>query len=326
MRFNILVIGGSGFIGTNLVKFLLSAGHKVSIFDKALSKTFGNLTTLGDVRDLKALTIALEGIDIVYNLAAEHRDDVTPISLYYDVNVQGAKNIRQAAEINGVKKIIFTSSVAVYGLNRPNPDEMSPTEPFNHYGKSKLEAEVVFSEWVDKGEERGLIILRPVVVFGPGNRGNVYNLIKQIQSNRFMMVGLGDNCKSMAYVGNLASFLAKATKFGTGKQLFNFATKPDLTVRELVHLIQGELGLSTRIPKLPYLVGLAGGFSFDLLSKVTGKKFPISSIRIRKFCANTTVSTKALKEIGFQSPFTLQEGLKKMIAHLDQNIYFEGGG
>jgi hypothetical protein len=78
--------------------------------------------------------------------------------------------------------------------------------------------------------------------------------------------------------------------------------------------------------KLPYSVGLVGGFSFDLLSKLTGRKYPVSSIRIRKFCADTTVSTRALEEIGFQSPYTLKEGLKLMIANLDQNIYFEGGG
>jgi nucleoside-diphosphate-sugar epimerase len=163
-------------------------------------------------------------------------------------------------------------------------------------------------------------------VFGEGNRGNVFNLIKQIQSNNFMMVGLGENRKSMAYVGNVVEFLVKSMEFGPGKHLYNIATKPDLTVSELVEFIRTELGLSARMPKLPYSVGLVGGLTFDLLSKLTGKKYSVSSIRIRKFCANTTVSTKALEEIGFRSPYSLQDGLKQMIANLDQNIYFEGGG
>lgn len=323
---NILVVGGSGFIGTRLVTALLVDGNTVRIFDKVQSTTYNDFVTIGDVRDEKALNSVVHGADVIFNLAAEHRDDVTPTSLYYDINVQGAKNIAVAAELNGVKKIIFTSSVAVYGLNKPNPDEASPTEPFNHYGKSKLEAEKVFTDWVEKREGRALTILRPVVVFGEGNRGNVFNLIKQIQSNKFMMVGLGDNRKSMAYVGNIAEFLVRSMEFGTGKHLFNFATKPDLTVKELVEFIQVELGCTARMPKLPYVAGLAGGLTFDLLSKVTGKKFPISSIRIRKFCANTTVSTSALDNIGFKSPYSLQDGLQKMIANLDQNIYFEGGG
>jgi len=323
---NVLVIGGSGFIGTSLVSALLRDGHAVRIFDKNPSVIHDNLVNIGDVRDQLALNAACRGTDLIYNLAAEHRDDVTPVSLYYDVNVQGAKNILQAADVNGIKKIIFTSTVAVYGLNKPNPDEGSPTEPFNHYGKSKLEAEKFFTEWVEKGEGRALTILRPVVVFGEGNRGNVFNLIKQIQSNKFMMVGLGNNRKSMAYVGNIADFLVKAVDFGQGKHLFNFATKPDMAVRELVEFVRAELGIFAKMPRLPYPIGLAGGFAFDLLSRVTGKKFSVSSIRIRKFCASTTVSTTALEKIGFKSPHTLHEGLKLMISNLDENIYFEGGG
>lgn len=323
---NILVIGGSGFIGTHLIKQLMHCRHNVRIFDKRHSVTYPSLVTIGDVRDQISLCNALKGTDAIYNLAAEHRDDVTPISLYYDVNVQGAMNIVAAAEQMGVRRITFTSSVAVYGLNKPDPDEMNPTDPFNHYGKSKLEAEAVFNEWAEKSGNHSLVMLRPVVIFGEGNKGNVYNLIKQIEGNKFLMVGLGDNRKSMAYVGNIANFLSKALDFGPGRHLFNFADKPDMAVKDLVQLVRTELSLTKPLPRLPYAFGLAGGYAFDLASKLTGKKYPISSIRIRKFCANTTVSTKALESTGFKAPFSLQEGLKRMIANLDQNIYFEGGG
>lgn len=321
-----LIVGGSGFIGTQLVKEFHNININVRVLDKKPSKTFPDLVTIGDVRDKSILNSAFKGVEVVYHLAAEHRDDITPASLYYDVNVQGARNIVEAAELNNIKKIIFTSSVAVYGLSKTNPDELSTTEPFNHYGKSKLQAEDVFNEWVGKDEGRSLVILRPVVIFGEGNRGNVYNLIKQIASNKFMMVGLGKNCKSMAYVGNITKFLTFSLKFGPGKHIFNFATKPDMTVNELVSFVRAELGIFTPIPRLPYIFGLIGGLTFDILARLSGKKFPISSIRIRKFCANTTVSTKALDETGFKSSYTLQEGLNRMITNLDQNIYFEGGG
>ncbi|MDA3832990.1 MAG: NAD-dependent epimerase/dehydratase family protein [Spirochaetales bacterium] len=322
----IAVIGGSGFIGTRLVKELKEAGHIVRIFDKAQSRTFPDKVIVGDVRDATALTKALAGIDIIYNLAAEHRDDVTPTTLYYDVNVEGARNIVWAAKANGIRKIIFTSTVAVYGLNKTNPDEKSPTEPFNHYSKSKLQAEKIFSEWAGTQDDHCLVTLRPVVIFGEGNRGNVYNLIKQIQSNKFMMVGGGNNRKSMAYIGNVTKFLANAASFEPGNHIFNIATKPDMNVGELVKLIRAELDISTSMTRLPYWIGLVGGFAFDLLAKMTGKRFPISTIRIQKFCATTTISTKSLEATGFQQPYTLHEGIKSMIANLDQNIYFEGGG
>jgi nucleoside-diphosphate-sugar epimerase len=86
----VLVIGGSGFIGTWLVEELIKEKHEVRIFDKNPSELFARLTTLGDVRVAQGLNDALRGADVVFNLAAEHRDDVLPKSLYFDVNVQGA--------------------------------------------------------------------------------------------------------------------------------------------------------------------------------------------------------------------------------------------
>ncbi len=314
----ILVIGGSGFIGTHLVRELIILGHTIAIFDKNPSDHFGDLVILGDVRDQSALNQALKGRDVVYNLAAEHRDDVTPVSLYYDVNVQGAKNIVQAAEVNDIKEIIFTSTVAIYGLQKPNPDESSLPEPFNDYGKSKLEAEVVFKQWAEKKEGRSLVILRPVVIFGEGNKGNVYNLIKQIASRRFMMVGLGKNSKSMGYVGNIVNFLALTANANHGIHIYNYADKPDMSVKELVSYIRAELAMEDApMMKLPYTIGMVGGYAFDILSRFTGQKFPISSIRIRKFCANTTVSTSALERMKFKAPFSIQEGLKRMISQID---------
>jgi nucleoside-diphosphate-sugar epimerase len=310
----ILVIGGSGFIGTRLVDELLKTGHDLAIFDKNPSPSFNHLVTIGDVRELNALNKALKGVDVVYNLAAEHRDDVTPTSLYYDVNVQGAKNIVKAAELNNVKKIIFTSTVAVYGLNKPDPDEKSPTDPFNDYGKSKLQAERVFADWADKGSERSLTIVRPVVIFGENNKGNVFNLISQIASNKFMLVGQGKNSKSMGYIGNIVEFLMRALDFGSGIHLFNYADKPDMTVKQLVEAVRAELGIADKpLMKLPYSIGMVGGYTFDVLSRLTGKKFPISSIRIKKFCATTTVSTTALQRINFVAPHSLKEGLNRMI-------------
>ena len=107
-------------------------------------------------------------------LAAEHRDDVSPISLYYDVNVRGTKNVLDAMDKANVKNIIFTSSVAVYGLNKISPNENHSIDPFNHYGKSKWQAEIIIKNWYEKDPiGKSVTILRPTVIFGERNRGNV---------------------------------------------------------------------------------------------------------------------------------------------------------
>ena len=97
-------------------------------------------------------------------LAAEHRDDISPKSLYYDVNVEGTKNVLKKMEELGIKSIIFTSSVAVYGLNKNNPDENFPKDPFNHYGKRNC-VEKVLKDWLVP-INKSVTIIRPTVIFG----------------------------------------------------------------------------------------------------------------------------------------------------------------
>lgn len=313
----ILVTGGSGFIGTRLVAELLSKGHDVRILDKVLSPSYPELCCVGDVRDLQAVNSAVKDIDLVYHLAAEHKDDVRPISLYYEVNVEGTRNLAVACSTNGVSRFIFTSSVAVYGLNAGEPSEVNPTNPFNDYSRSKLEAEAVLQGWIGEKQGRSLTIVRPTVIFGEGNRGNVYNLVNQIAAGRFLMVGKGTNKKSMAYVGNIVSFLIYIVDEPvSGTSIYNYSDKPDLSMNEFVGLVRAYMGKSTEPSlRIPYFVGLAGGGCFDLLSKCTGKTFPVSLVRIKKFCADTTIAVEKLKETGFVPPFTLKKGIEMFLAH-----------
>ncbi len=160
--------------------------------------------------------------DVIINLAAEYRDDVTPKSLYYDVNVKGAESVSRVAEEKGIIKIIFTSSVAVYGFAPIGTDETGALNPFNEYGRTKMLAEEVYKKWQAKEpDKRTLVIIKPTVVFGEGNRGNVYNLLKQIASRRLVMVGNGKNVKSMAYVENVAAFIEYILNFGPGVHIYN---------------------------------------------------------------------------------------------------------
>ena len=191
------------------------------------SKAFPELYRHGDVRDQDQLLAACRGCEVIVNLAAAHRDDVRPISLYHEVNVGGAETTIRVAEELGIKIILFTSTVAVYGFTKVPLGEEAPGNPINPYGQSKLDAEGVFRVWQELDPARSLVIIRPTVVFGEGNRGNVYNLMRQIASNHFFMVGQGSNRKSMAYVENIANALAFLLASGPGCHIYNYADKPD---------------------------------------------------------------------------------------------------
>ncbi|GHV59905.1 UDP-N-acetylglucosamine 4-epimerase [Bacteroidia bacterium] len=318
-RIKISIIGGSGFVGTRLIG-LLKEIPDVELFniDKKESLQYPEITKIANVLDVDAMTGLLKGTDWVILLAAEHRDDVHPVSLYYDVNVKGAENTLVAMERNGIKRLIFTSSVAVYGLNKENPEEETPVDPFNDYGKSKWQAECVLQAWSANHPDWNIRIIRPTVLFGEANRGNVYNLLRQIASGRFMMIGKGDNKKSMSYVGNIVAFilfLIENQKDANGYDVFNYVDKPDLTTQDLVLLVGRVLHKRIPVLHIPYVLGMLGGYCFDILSKITGKKLAISSVRVKKFCAVTQFDASKVAALGFKPVFTLEEGLDRTLQH-----------
>ena len=221
---NITLIGASGFVGTRLIQILSKTkDYSLKNIDLLPSQFYNDLTVIGDVRNQEQMDSQLAGTDVVVLLAAQHRDDVTPISLYYDTNVEGMKVTLKAMEKNSIKHIVFFSSVAVYGLNKHNPSEEHPADPFNHYGKSKWQAEQVLQEWYKTHSDWNINIIRPTVIFGERNRGNVYNLLKQISSGKFLMIGNGRNKKSMAYVGNIVAFVKfMIDNKTTGYNVYNY--------------------------------------------------------------------------------------------------------
>ena len=313
MNETIALIGASGFVGTRLIEQI--GKENCQNIDKNQSAKYPEITTIQDIREKNLIPSISSATQTIVLLAAEHRDDVSPTSLYYEVNVEGTRNVMYAMDKNGIKNIIFTSSVALYGLNKKNPDESCLIDPFNHYGKSKWQAEEVLRDWYNKEpENRSLTIIRPTVIFGERNRGNVYNLLKQIASGNFLMVGNGTNKKSMAYVGNIVAFIQYCIETQKpGYRLFNYIDKPDLSMNELVQQVEKSLNKELPSIHLPYWLGYVGGLSFDLLAKLTGRKFSVSAVRVKKFCAATQFDGTKAHSSGFKFPFTLKEGLSRTI-------------
>ena len=327
MTKKITVIGGSGFVGTNLCRQLSLKQQDFEIIDLKMSNQFPEKCKVADVRDAETLRTAITG-DVVVNLAAVHRDDVRDKSEYHRTNVDGAENVALVCEEKGINKIIFTSTVAVYGFAKPGTDEGGAINPFNEYGRTKFAAEEKLRQWHAHGDN-ALIIIRPTVIFGEGNRGNVYNLLNQIASGKFLMVGKGENKKSMAYIGNVVAFLEACVATRQKYGVYNYVDTPDLNMNELVAQVREKLMGNTGVgPRLPYWLGLILGYTADLISKLSGKSLPVSSIRVKKFASSTEFKSAKADLDNFHAPFSLNDGVQRTLQSefispdLNREIFF----
>lgn len=312
MKDYVSIVGGSGFLGTKLSDIFSRNNIKHKVFDKSFRKGSSEFI---DVENFKSLDV-LHDSSVIVNLAAVHRDDIRPISRYDDVNIGGAKNICNYARKNNIQTIIFTSSVAIYGFAPKNTGEDGDPNFFNDYGRTKYEAELIYKSWQKESpNERKLIIIRPTVIFGEGNRGNVYNLLNQIYSKRFIMIGRGRNIKSMAYVENVADFIRHTLKKPIGVHIYNYIDKPDYDMNSLVKLIRKALfdkdNVGLRIPKF---IGLLFGYLADIISKIFRISIPISSIRVKKFTSDSMFASK-IYDTDYNPPVKLSDGLIRTIKY-----------
>jgi len=188
------IYGGSGFIGQHLAYSIISRNpeDKVHLLDiqspedagwKAPLEQFlstGRLSFLKtDVRDRAQLSSNARDFNVIVNLAAIHREPGHRPEEYFETNVTGAENVCHLADCISCSEIIFTSSIAVYGVHDREVDEHSVVEPKSPYGQSKYTAEKIHRKWAKKTAGR-LVIIRPGVVFGPGENGNVTRLVREI--------------------------------------------------------------------------------------------------------------------------------------------------
>ena len=307
-----VIIGGSGFIGSRLISEIIE--RNIQNIDKRMSLNFSDISILGDITDMNKFSLPSD-TDCVVLLAAEHKDNVSPTSLYYDVNENGTKNVLKHMDLIGCKKLIFTSSVAVYGLNKENPNEEHEIDPFNHYGKSKWKAEKVIQQWFKENSAgKSVTILRPTVIFGEKNRGNVFNLLKSIAKGKFLMIGKGNNMKSMAYVGNITSFIKnQIDNSKEGLIIYNYVDKPDVSMANLVKIVENNLTIKVPSINIPIFFGYLFGLLLDGFSFITKIKLNISFIRIKKFVATTQFDASKVHSSGWKAPFSLEEGLSRTL-------------
>jgi nucleoside-diphosphate-sugar epimerase len=265
----------------------------------------------------------MQGADAIIHLAAEHKDFGVPEDLYYQVNVDGTEVLLSNASRLDVRKVIFFSSVAVYG-NRPEPttDTMSP-KPESPYGKSKLVAEERIHAWVDRDGSRSAVIVRPAVIFGPHNYANMYRLIRLVADGRYTAVGDGTNIKSIGYVENVsAAALYLMDRMKPGVETYNYADTPHLQTRDLVATIAAKLKAPVRSLRIPKALALACALPFDIVAKLTGIDLPLTAKRIDKFTSPTHHTAEKIRSAGFLAPYSLEQGIQMTADwyRSDQNI------
>ena len=321
----ILITGGSGFIAEYFHRDLSALGHELvtlDLIDPTPGTPSANSTYIkGDIRDPKALDEAMQGVELVINLAAAHHDFGIEHDTYYSVNEHGSQMICEAMDRAGIKNLIFYSTVATYGDAPPPHHEEAPTKPNSPYGGSKLKGEAVFNNWVSKGDNRRALIIRPTVTFGVHNFANMYSLIRQIDSGKYLRFGAGVNYKSLSYVENIVDatlFLAglkddKPNRAIENFEIFNFIDKPDLTSTEISDTVSKCLQKKPAMV-VPYWLGILMGIPFDIVIKLTGKNLPISTARIKKlFKTQTKFEADKLLSTGYTPKVELKEGINRMV-------------
>jgi nucleoside-diphosphate-sugar epimerase len=277
-----------------------------------------------DLLDEEALHRALEGVETVFHLAAAKGDWGISEAEYYRDNLEATQRLIEAGVEAGVKDWVFYSTVSTHGPSHELVGEEADFEPINPYGASKVEAEKLFHQLAAEDPEVRVLIIRPSVVYGPGNppSTNIYRLIDAIHGGKFAMVGQGDALKSTSYIDNLLDatlFLFERLK--TGVQTFIYVDTPVLSTGELVDRIYHLLGKKSSSWHIPLSVAEPIAYVSDLAASVTGIDFPITAARIVKFNRSTNFEASKIRELGFEQPVSNEEALRRTVEWHLQHEY-----
>lgn len=308
----IAVIGGSGFIGRHLVERLHALGAPVRVIGSTPpARPLPGEWIHCDVRDTAGLTAALAGTNVAYNLVAIHGPDPRPAALYHEINVGGARSVCQAAAAAGVRHLIFSSSAAVYGTSVGCDETTTPT-PRDAYGESKLFAEAVYREWASGQAGRVLSIVRPTVVFGVGGEGTAGRFFRHVAGPGFAHVGAAGNRRSLAFVDNVAAFLAFVMDLPGEFHLYNYADQPDLSVAEIVSTIREALNLPAA-PRQSLAGACAATLAEAVRARLRGQRGPrFRTVRtvLQQLALDRRLDASRAHRCGFVPPTPLRDALQ----------------
>jgi nucleoside-diphosphate-sugar epimerase len=314
------IFGGSGYIGTHLIHVLLNKNlfDKLIVLDIREPKGFelereSGLLNYKETDVRKKIEIEILDIDInkswIFNFAAIHREPGHTYKEYFDTNIPGAENINEFARRTGIKNIFFTSSIAPYGKSLQERNEKSTLYPETAYGISKALAEKIHQNWLVEDDSRRLIIVRPSVIFGPKDPGNVYRMIKALKKGTFVLPNGGDIIKGYGYVYGLVESMLFTINKKDRLIVYNYAENPVVTLKEMVNIAKKELNIKKRTVKLPINVLASIAFFVQILSKILGKKSDIHPVRVKKAGFPTNIKPQYLIDNEFEFKYDFRNAL-----------------
>lgn len=320
----VILFGGTGFIGSHFARYLLENGVAEKCILSDIQPVRQELAPAEisnrlfyhqvDIREPIPLNDLPSQPDLIVNLAAVHREPGHEPEEYFATNLPGADNVCAYARQTNCRNIIFTSSIAPYGPGDEPKDESSLPVPQTPYGASKLAAEKIHLGWQGTDSRRRLLIVRPGVVFGPGEGGNVTRMIRAVLRRYFVYMGNRDVRKAGGYIKDLCHAMCwtmdRMQEQGGSSTLFNFSLDPPPSVAEYVQAICRVAGVKRFVPLVPYplVMGLAGAVS--VFTQPLGINQPLHPVRVRKLVRHNWIEPGYLRDNNYPWQFTLEQALQ----------------
>lgn len=326
-----LVTGATGSVGPNLVNRLCKEDYRVRTLsiDKPETDLFpDNVEVLvGDITDAITVKRALEGINIVFHLAALlHITNPSQFQEreYTRINVTGTKTLVEAAIKARVTRLVYFSTISVYGSSKsriitastqPRPDMI--------YAKTKLSAERLVLDAISKDGQPLGVVLRFGAVYGGRVKGNYWRLVHSLASNRFIPIGKGMNRRTLIYDKDvaLAAILAAQQPHAAGK-IYNVTDGEFHTVEDIINAICRAL--RRKPPKLFLPVGpvkMAANLA-DGIARLIGLSSPGLKNSLDKYCEDIAVDgSLIMKELGFRPEYDILKGWKETIQEMREKGY-----